>query len=241
MQFQIASDLHIEQYSSKDSMASEFIQPSADVLILAGDVGSMYRRRQLTNFLEDVCNKFQWVIYVPGNHEYYSIKSIPTIPMSRFQNFMKKLCAQITNLIFLDREVIEIDNIRVIGATLWSKISIEPRIVRIPCMNQNRYNGYHRRDLAFLRKEIKAAKWAKKKILVVTHHPPIEFFSSTDKYHELYSNSLEELMEDVNVWIYGHTHKNSTRIIGKTQVISNQKGKIRDNVNDYKKNCLIRI
>ena len=31
-----------------------------------------------------------------------------------------------------------------------------------------------------------------------------------------------------------------TRIIGKTQVISNQKGKIRDNVNDYKKNCLIR-
>ena len=169
MQFQIASDLHIEQYSSKDSMVSEFIQPSADVLILAGDVGSMYRRRQLTNFLEDVCNKFQWVIYVPGNHEYYSIKSIPTVPMSRFQNFMKKLCAQITNLIFLDREVIEIDNIRVIGATLWSKISIEPRIVRIPGMNQNRYNGYHRRDLAFLRKEIKAAKWANKKILVVTH------------------------------------------------------------------------
>ena len=40
--FQLASDLHIE-YQNNRVNAFDFITPTADILILAGDIGSLYK------------------------------------------------------------------------------------------------------------------------------------------------------------------------------------------------------
>ena len=53
---QIASDLHIEFKNNEVPDVLSIIDPCADVLILAGDVGSLYNEAQLSLFLK----KFQF-------------------------------------------------------------------------------------------------------------------------------------------------------------------------------------
>ena len=70
--FQIVSDLHIEYKSNDVPDPLTLITPSADILILAGDIGSFYQYDQLKTFLINLCPYFKVVVYVPGNHEYYN-------------------------------------------------------------------------------------------------------------------------------------------------------------------------
>ena len=89
--FQIASDLHIEYKNNDVHDPLNYIIPSAEVLILAGDIGSFYKHHQLKSFLKRLCEYFQAVIYIPGNHEYYTIpglqhKNLKTTLFCSFHN-----------------------------------------------------------------------------------------------------------------------------------------------------------
>ena len=44
-----------------------------DILILAGDIGSLYKIKQLTNFFNTIQSYYKHILYVPGNNEYYRI------------------------------------------------------------------------------------------------------------------------------------------------------------------------
>ena len=55
---QIASDLHIECIDNDDVDPLDFVTPEAPILILAGDIGSFYRQKQLKNFLTKLCTHF---------------------------------------------------------------------------------------------------------------------------------------------------------------------------------------
>ena len=72
MQIQIASDLHIE-YINQPIDVDDFIKPVAPILVLAGDIGSLYLYDQLHKFLSDLSNKFKHILYIPGNHEFYTL------------------------------------------------------------------------------------------------------------------------------------------------------------------------
>lgn len=66
--FQINSDLHLEigqQYSSFE------IKPSADYLILAGDIGRLIDYEDFLGFLRIQTAQFKLVFLVLGNHEFY--------------------------------------------------------------------------------------------------------------------------------------------------------------------------
>ena len=53
MKIQIAGDLHIEYIDFEDSNVSDLLQPGdTDLLILAGDIGSLYEPQKLRFFLE---------------------------------------------------------------------------------------------------------------------------------------------------------------------------------------------
>jgi len=66
--FQIVSDLHIEYRNDEIPDPLSLITPTADNLILAGDIGSLYKFNQLKGFLQNLCKYFKNVLYVPGNH-----------------------------------------------------------------------------------------------------------------------------------------------------------------------------
>ena len=71
--FQIVSDLHIEYRNDQIPEPLDYITPTAEILILAGDIGSLYKYKQLVGFLEKLCVYFKYVVYIPGNHEFYMV------------------------------------------------------------------------------------------------------------------------------------------------------------------------
>lgn len=60
--FQIVSDLHIEYKNTDVPDPLSLITPSAEILILAGDIGSFYQYDQLKKFLSKLCPHFKIVI-----------------------------------------------------------------------------------------------------------------------------------------------------------------------------------
>lgn len=117
---QILSDLHLEAQPSFKTIAA----PDADVLVVAGDIGS-YQAGSLLNAegprdfgLSQFAAKSEggrWpvVIYVPGNHEYDG---------GDFDEIHHELrtVAESLGMIWLEREVVILGNVRFIGTTLWS-------------------------------------------------------------------------------------------------------------------------
>jgi predicted phosphohydrolase len=248
LSIQIASDLHIECKNDQDIDPLEYITPKANILILAGDIGSLYKIQQLKNFLNKICDCFEFVLFIPGNHEYYYIDGNETLTFSALEQRLKNLSSEIPNLHILYRDSVLIGNICICGCTLWSNPScpIPNFIVRIHEMTTTNYTKHHLQDLKFIKDMIKYTTAKNYKLVVVTHHPPtfkvLVDAKKRKKFISLYASNLDYLLDKdkVDTWICGHTHKNFDLLSEKRcRVLSNQKGKAKDYVMDYKKDFII--
>jgi predicted phosphodiesterase len=251
--FQIVSDLHIEYKNDEIPDPLTLITPSAEILILAGDIGSLYKYEQLKGFLEKLCIYFKTVLYVPGNHEFYMVpynNLYKPLPFSDLVDRLFLLEKSIDNLFILNQSSVIINNICITGCTLWSKVEINiPHfIVRINGMTNKLYEQKYSNDLKYIQKMINYCKSNKLQMLVVTHHcPTYDVLSDkrvNDKYVSLYVSRLDHLLTSSNVhtWVAGHTHRNFDFVTnGGTRLVSNQKGKPRDNVYDFSKSFVIQV
>lgn len=234
--FQIMSDLHIEKDTATPSTSS-LIVPSAPVLILAGDIGHFYKYDQLKEFLVDVASKFEVVVYVLGNHEFYREKDIPEISMDEIVTQMKALASEIGNMHILNRDSIRIGDVCISGCTLWSQaINIPPYIVRINGMNLQKYNEMHRKDLQYINGMIKYCQRENLKLVVVTHHCPSYSVVKKKRFTSLYASNLDILLDSASIhtWICGHNHSNFDFVTPNgTRLVSNQRGKPNDKINDF--------
>ena len=245
---QIASDLHIE--INDDVNPLDYITPSADILILAGDIGSLYKFNQLFNFLNTLSTYFKYILYVPGNHEYYNINNEANIPFHILKRKICSLSEKIKNLIVLDQKSVVIDDICIAGCTLWSKAlcNIPNFIVKIKEFNTRVYNDYHNNDLNYINNIVDYAKKNKYKLIIVTHYPPsykaLEHAKKRQKFISLYASHLDHFLrkDNIDTWICGHVHSNFDFISeGKCRLLSNQKGKPKDKINNYDKKFIIKL
>jgi len=249
LKFQIASDLHIEENDSDYINTEKYITPVAPILILPGDIGNLYKKSQLYNFLEELCEKFLAVIYVPGNHEYYKIKYEVPLPFYKLNFILKEFEEKLENLYILRQDCLEINGIIFAGCTLWSKyiLAYLPKfIVRINGFSKDYYNSLYYRDLKFIKKVINYCSKNNKKLVMITHHVPtykIDTNKKKDKYASLYFSNLDYILESdkIHTWICGHIHYNFDIKISTTRLVCNQKGKIKDKIRDYSKKFLIEI
>ncbi len=117
MKIQLLSDLHLERYPHWQPRPV----PGAEVLVLAGDIGS-YQAGSLLTEGDFGLTRFsprqpgcpwQHVLFVPGNHEFDSLELEPT------RQRLRELCAQL-GITWLDREVVTLGDVRFVGTTLWS-------------------------------------------------------------------------------------------------------------------------
>ncbi|HLA31599.1 MAG TPA: metallophosphoesterase [Pseudomonas sp.] len=122
MKIQLLSDLHLEAHPHWTAQPA----PDADVLVLAGDVGSYQNGSQLqdTDFgLGQFSPLNGWptpVIFVPGNHEY------DTMDFDAAHARLRDCCDRL-DLIWLEREVLTSPwtdrqgrAVRFVGTTLWT-------------------------------------------------------------------------------------------------------------------------
>lgn len=247
---QIASDLHIEYKNDSVPNPLDFIIPSADILILAGDIGSLYKFNQLLTFLEKLCSYFKFVLYVPGNHEWYMVPNHEPLSWNILEKRMEKIKSSIDNLYILNRSSVRIGNICIAGATLWTnpKCQLPSFIVRIHGLRTEEYRQKHLKDIKYLHNMSNFCQYNKLKLVIVTHHPPTERVLDHTKKHKkfpsLYAANLDAMMskDKVSVWICGHTHKNfDFQYENECRVVSNQKGKDKDKINDFSKKNIVEI
>jgi predicted phosphodiesterase len=256
--FQIASDLHIEEIVLDDNEEIDIfsmIKPSADVLILAGDIGSLYKVDQLFNFIRDCSMYFKHVVYVLGNHEFYFLNGMKN--KKTFVELLEvvddlKLKLESFNVSILQRNSIQIDNLVIAGCTLWSSVlnsygsemmdnRLFNKIVKIwendSQITQSFFHQMHLKDLDFIVKTTAYCETNKLDLFVVTHHVPSHSLSMTknENVRCLYSTNLEYLLQktNINTWICGHTHNNFDICIISTRIVSNQKGKNHEDQNNF--------
>ncbi|WP_300552564.1 metallophosphoesterase [Limnohabitans sp. Rim8] len=118
MKIQLLSDLHLE--SNPNFMPSP--APGADVLVLAGDIGSYQTGSALsktgdTDFgLARFSPLHGWptpVLFVPGNHEYDGLD------FDQAHSHLQETCARL-GITWLEREVVQMGQVRFVGTTLWT-------------------------------------------------------------------------------------------------------------------------
>jgi predicted phosphodiesterase len=247
LKLQIASDLHIETMDTSNPFY--LIEPSANILILAGDIGSLYKIEQLSKFLETVCSKFEHVIYVPGNWEYYKLHHHDPLSIDALVTRLENLQLHIKNLHVLNKQSVQFGNICIAGCTLWSdlKTQLPKFIVKIPEMTTSLYKEIFRNNLNYIKHMISYCKENELKLVVVTHHCPsyscLSGYKKTDKFVSLYASEIDLLEKEmIDTWICGHTHHNFDFINSRgTRLVSNQRGKPKDNVTNFKKDFVIEI
>ncbi|MGD9774452.1 metallophosphoesterase [Diaphorobacter sp.] len=118
MKLQLLSDLHLEVHPHFSPSPA----PGADLLVLAGDIGSYQSGSQLTDDdfglarFSPLPQYAGWptpVVFVPGNHEY---------DMQDFDaahDRLRRTCDRL-GLIWLERASAVLQGVRLVGTTLWS-------------------------------------------------------------------------------------------------------------------------
>ena len=115
MKIQLLSDLHLEAHPHWQPTPS----PGADLLVLAGDVGSYQGGSQLSDDdfgLARFSPLHGWptpVVFVPGNHEY------DAQDFDAAHSRLRATCERL-GLIWLERETLVMHGMRLVGTTLWS-------------------------------------------------------------------------------------------------------------------------
>lgn len=203
LEIQIVSDLHLEFYHGKH--VDNFIKPVAPILALLGDtccVASQTDYNQFSAFVRSMSSKFELVIVVPGNHEYY-LNDVPTaknglkinrcISMAACDERMLAVCKELPNVIFLNNQVHKIIKGRstylIAGTALWSFIPEAAYEEASRMMNDYRYiytntsrktilatpadtTALHLKAVRFIRRAISRAKKMGWKLIILTHHKP---------------------------------------------------------------------
>ena len=117
LRIQVMSDLHLE--SRHEGLP--VIERAAPVLALLGDIGYASEGEEgekLRQFLLAQTEAFDHVILVAGNHEYYGTSEEDGVA------WLRALCEEVprNNLHFLDRDEMELQGVRILGCTMWTRI-----------------------------------------------------------------------------------------------------------------------
>ena len=118
MKVQLLSDLHLETQPQFQLQPA----PGAELLVLAGDIGSYQAGSRLTEEgdTDFGLGRFSpvrgWptpVLYVPGNHEYDGLEFVTA------RTRLRETCERL-GILWLDQEVRVIQGLRFVGTTLWA-------------------------------------------------------------------------------------------------------------------------
>lgn len=230
--FQYASDLHLEFQPESEKLWETLLVPCAKNLILAGDICCAEKRSILVHFLIWCKSKWERVIYVPGNHEYYGLS------LAEGGTILEKIGKECAVEV-LNPGVVEVDNVLIIGATMWSHIPDSDirkaknglnDFVRIEEHSVPLHNKRFEEELGYLKREVKKGYEDGKEMLIVTHHVPSRGMAAMDGsdlttcFGTDVTEHFASFNDKIKGWIYGHSHLNRRAEMDGIRVTCNQVG-----------------
>lgn len=247
MRIHILSDLHQEIGGPYAPAVRD-----ADLTILAGDIHTKERGPTWADAAFS-----GMVVYIPGNHEFWGGHLTRTVA--------KLKEAQTDRVKVLQRDVLIIGDIRILGATGWTDYTLtgNPPLAtwvagdRMNDFRKIRYSPEFRRLTphvtqaeAFTNK-----RWLQEqlsipfagKTIVVTHHAPcplsLRGIPSEGDLDASYANNWQdELFGDtVQLWVHGHTHNAVDYELYGTRVIANPHGYPGENIPGFRKDLILEL
>ncbi len=253
MKIHILSDLHL------GFAALELPRNDADVLVLAGDIGSPREA------LAWAAAQHKPVLYVPGNHEFYGSDLQTTLAD------LRRLSAG-TDVAILHGTELQLAGVRFLGTTLWTDFCLyggpPAQVAAMACARQRMRDfqrirvcadsqrvfspddaaGLHHQESAWLAQAI--ARPFDGPTVVITHHAPsrrsIHPRFDGDWLNASFASDAEDLpgAGRVDLWIHGHTHDSFDYRLGPTRVICNPRGYVRKGVAEnplFAVDCMVDI
>lgn len=180
MTFQYVSDLHLEMKGNARYVQENPIIPTADVLILGGDITNLSyatTRKLEKDFFNQLSRQFAQVYWIPGNHEFYSSRDASILDKPLREDLHK-------NVALVNNVALTHGLVRLLLTTLWTEIDqLNEGVIgrAMPDFQLITYHGkrltpamytreLHRPALAFLKTEL--AKPHDGPTIVATHHLP---------------------------------------------------------------------
>ena len=224
MRINYFSDLHLE--FGEQALP----KTNADIVIAAGDIGVFNQGVEWLKALNKP------VIYVAGNHEFYSYE---------YQKVLHKLreeCAG-TRIHFLEKDRFIFQGVRFLGCTLWADLYAEGE--KKADLLGHAVNDFHRIMYAgqlfnpqqFTELFQESKTWLQRqlaqpfpgKTVVVTHHAPTEWswIKTPNAIKKLaYCNDLKPLFHEYEIaaWFHGHVHNLGDYRIADARILSNTRG-----------------
>lgn len=236
MNFQIASDLHLEFKENSSWLAKNPLEVTGDILLLAGDIGCIGNDDYTAYpFWDWASEHYQRVIIVLGNHEFYRMFDLSKLYNGWTMKIRKNVDCYYNAMVPLGEKTV------VIATTLWSHINPEDAFFiehhvsdfaqiryKAEPFGWEQYNMEHDLCMRFLKTSVTAC--VDKEIVVMSHHVPFMLLMSNDEgkngLEGAYAVELKEyiVQSPVKYWIYGHSRTNIDAVIGQTCCICNQLG-----------------
>jgi Icc-related predicted phosphoesterase len=253
MKINYISDIHLE-------FDTKLVLPGADILIVAGDMCELRSHRNkyadgILKFMDREFSKYDRVLYVMGNHEYYH-SCIGEI--SEYFEHLPK------NVTVLSREYgpAQIGKFQFVGCTLWTDFNRgnpldmisadngmhDYRCIKYSKVPYRRWTPYlqtteHLEDLNYLKSSVRGNP----NTIVITHHGPSaksihgNYVRSTLNY--AYISDLEYVMQEnknIALWFHGHVHNSFDYMVNKTRVLCNPKGYMDEN-HEFNPSAIVEI
>jgi predicted phosphodiesterase len=255
MRIQFMSDLHLEFLEHHIK-----ITPVGDILILAGDVvtgDDPEDMPKFEKFLAQYCSHFIKVIHVPGNHEFWCLKSSKPNNIKIINDKFKMLQKKFKNYFYIPRGIMDIlfkgKNYRFICATLWAAIPVTEydamqKVMKdydriwLPTKEGSRKAvpadtvKIHREHVKFIKKSIETTP-PQCRIILVTHHKPTIDLGQGSAYETDLTQDI--IKKPVFLAIHGHTHVLYDKKINGVRVVSNPRGYPRSERTGFRKDWFI--
>lgn len=208
------------------------------------DPYAVKQRERVQRFADDAVTKFAHVLLIAGNYDHYDGVFEDTVPTLR---------KHLPGFTVLDDEAAVIDDAYFFGTTLWSDFEggdeaammrarkgagefffVKTRAAdagtgKFPKFQPADALRAHRRALDALQKHLAITGGAR--TVVVSHHAPsrkgLNLLHMGNGLDGAYASDLEALvasLEQVPVWVHGHTHIKRTYRIGGTVLRANCRG-----------------
>jgi Icc-related predicted phosphoesterase len=238
MKIQLASDLHLE-FIQRDFPGERLILPAhgADVLVLAGDIANGAKALELFK---------NWpvpVLYVAGNHEFYS----QSLEETRAELLR---AAAGTSVRFLDNTVADFGGVRFLGCTLWTDYLLscdrtQRQVMENAELRLRDHQLIHTQAGRFtaamaLAEHEQSRRWLERqlalpydgKTVVISHHGPhslsVHPRYSGDITNAAFVSQLDTLLAKSDLWLHGHVHDTFDYVVAGCRVVANPLGYVRN-------------